>query len=151
MEIRVDDATGPEVVDLITGHLQNMKLHSPPESRHVLGIDVLRTKEVTFWSAWEDGELAGCGALKEIDQHHGEIKSMITSPSYLRKGVASEVLQFIIREAKQRGYHRLSLETGSMDAFEPAKCLYQKLGFQYCDPFAGYQEDPNSVFMTKLL
>lgn len=151
MDIKIDDLTGTEIAELVDEHLQSMALHSPPESRHALNLDGLQKQEITFWSAWERGELVGCGALKELDGQHGEIKSMRTSSSHLRKGVAKRLLQHIIEEAKQRGYLRLSLETGSMDAFDPAKRLYASFGFQYCKPFSDYIEDPNSVFMTKEL
>ena len=151
MEIKLDDLTGPEVAELIREHLQGMTLNSPPESIHALDLDKLRAPEITFWSAWEGKDLLGCGALKELDREHGEVKSMRTSSIYLRKGVAKKMLQHIIDEAKRRGYRRLSLETGSMDAFVPARSLYALFGFQYCKPFADYVEDPNSVFMTKEL
>jgi putative acetyltransferase len=148
VEIKLDDLTGPEVAQLLDEHLQNMAKHSPPESRHALNLEELRKPEITFWSVWENGHLVGCGALKELDNTHGEIKSMRTSSSHLRKGVAKKVLQHIIEEAKNRNYRRLSLETGSMAAFEPARRLYASFGFQYCKPFSDYIEDPNSVFMT---
>jgi putative acetyltransferase len=148
VEIKLDDLTGPEVAQLLDEHLQNMAKHSPPESRHALNLEELRKPEITFWSVWENGHLVGCGALKELDNTHGEIKSMRTSSSHLRKGVAKKVLQHIIEEAKNRNYRRLSLETGSMAAFEPARRLYASFGFQYCKPFSDYMEDPNSVFMT---
>jgi putative acetyltransferase len=151
MDIKLDDLTGSEVAALIGEHLQNMALLSPPESTHALNLDGLKKPEITFWSAWEQAVLVGCGALKELDGQHGEIKSMRTSSSHLRKGVAKRLLEHIIEEAKRRGYRRLSLETGSMDAFEPAKRLYASFGFQYCNPFSDYMEDPNSVFMTKEL
>ncbi|MCF6409868.1 GNAT family N-acetyltransferase [Pseudalkalibacillus salsuginis] len=148
MDIKLDDLTGTEIGELVRGHLQGMTLHSPPESIHALDLEALRKPEITFWSAWEEGELAGCGALKELDTHHGEIKSMRTSTSHLRKGVAKRILEYIIEEARKRSYRRLSLETGSMDAFIPARRLYENFGFQYCKPFADYMEDPNSMFMT---
>lgn len=148
MEIKIDDLTGPEVAELVGEHLQGMLLNSPPESIHALNLEGLRKPEITFWSAWEGKELVGCGALKELDGQHGEIKSMRTSASHLRKGVAKRMLQHIIEEAKRRGYRQLSLETGSMDAFGPARRLYASFGFQYCQPFSDYIEDPNSVFMT---
>ncbi|GIO12671.1 putative N-acetyltransferase YsnE [Cohnella xylanilytica] len=151
MEIKRDDLTGPEVQALIGEHLQGMFEHSPPESVHALDLDGLRKPEITFWSAWEGDRLAGCGALKELDPEHGEVKSMRTSSAFLRRGVASRMLEHIIREAKRRGYRRLSLETGSMEAFVPARNLYARFGFEYCGPFADYAEDPNSVFMTKEL
>lgn len=148
MLIKIDDLTGPEVAKLIREHLHSMTLNSPPESIHALGLEKLRRPEVTFWSAWEGKELLGCGALKELDNQHGEVKSMRTSSQHLRKGVARRMLQHIIDEAKQRGYQNLSLETGSMAAFEPARKLYANFGFRFCEPFADYTEDPNSVFMT---
>jgi putative acetyltransferase len=151
MDIKLDDLTGSEVAALIGEHLQSMALLSPPESTHALNLDKLKKPEITFWSAWEQTELVGCGALKELDGQHGEIKSMRTSSSHLRKGVAKQILEHIIKEATRRGYQRLSLETGSMDAFEPARRLYASFGFQYCKPFSDYIEDPNSVFMTKEL
>lgn len=151
MEIKIDDLTGPEVAQLIMEHLQGMKLNSPPESIHALNLDQLRQPNITFWSAWNGKDLLGCGALKELDAKHGEIKSMRTSSAHLRTGVAKRLLQHIIDVAKERGYARLSLETGSMDAFAPARKLYTSFGFDYCEPFSDYIEDPNSVFMTKEL
>ena len=148
MDIRIDDLTGTAVVELVGQHLQSMTLNSPPESIHALNLGQLRKPEITFWTGWEGNELLGCGALKELDGHHGEIKSMRTSSYHLRKGVGKRLLKHIINEAKQRGYHRLSLETGSMDAFKPARKLYASFGFEYCPPFSDYIEDPNSVFMT---
>ncbi|WP_088071565.1 GNAT family N-acetyltransferase [Gottfriedia luciferensis] len=148
MEIKVDDLTGIEVTQLIGEHLQGMTQHSPPESIHALNLDGLKKPDITFWSIWDQGVLVGCGALKELDQQHGEVKSMRTSSAHLRKGVARRMLQHIIDEARNRGYKRLSLETGSMDAFNPAKKLYSNFGFRYCKPFGEYIDDPNSVFMT---
>ena len=151
MNIIIDDLKGPEIGALLNEHLANMHLHSPPESTHALPIEKLRSPDVTFWSVWENGELLGCGALQELDPQHGEIKSMRTVSRHLRKGIARAVLDHIIKEAKRRGYQRLSLETGSMTAFEPARQLYAAAGFVYCEPFADYMEDPNSVFMTMKL
>lgn len=151
MDIKLDDLTGTKITRLIGDHLQNMGEKSPPESIHALNLEQLKSPDITFWSAWEGEELLGCGALKELSKDHGEIKSMKTSPDHLRKGVARQILQHILEEAIKRGYQRLSLETGSMDAFEPARRLYTNFGFTYCEPFANYVEDPNSVFMTKKL
>ncbi|WNF23384.1 GNAT family N-acetyltransferase [Mesobacillus jeotgali] len=148
MNIIVDDLTGSAVVSLIGEHLQGMELHSPPESIHALGLDELKKPEITFWTIWEGEQLMGCGALKELDSQHGELKSMRTSSAHLRKGVAQAMLEHIITEARERGYSRLSLETGSMEAFIPARKLYEKYGFVYCPPFGNYSEDLNSVFMT---
>lgn len=151
MDIKIDDLTGPEVSDLLREHLRSMALHSPPESIHALDLNALRKPEITFWTVWEGDELAGCGALKALGAQHGEIKSMRTASAHLRKGVAARLLQHIIDEAGRRGYRRLSLETGSMAAFDPARKLYARFGFKYCGPFADYIEDPYSVFMTKEL
>jgi putative acetyltransferase len=151
LKIIIDDLTGSDIAILVGEHLNSMSLHSPPESIHALNLEELKKPDITFWSVWEKGELVGCGALKELDGQHGEVKSMRTSSLHLRKGVAKRLLEHIIEEAKRRGYLRLSLETGSMDAFEPAKKLYASFGFQYCKPFSDYIEDPNSVFMTKEL
>jgi putative acetyltransferase len=149
MEIKIDDLRGPEIAGLLAEHLQCMAQVSPPESRHALNLEGLRKPNITFWTAWQGLELAGCGALKELDTEHGEIKSMRTAKGYVRTGVATMVLRHIILEAKRRGYNRLSLESGAMAYFEPAHRLYQKFGFRFCGPFDGYVEDPNSVFMTK--
>jgi len=151
MEIKKDDLTGVEVAELIREHLYSMTLNSPSESIHALDLEKLKQPDITFWSAWEGNELIGMGALKELDSYHGEIKSMRTATSYLRKGVARRMLQHILGEAMKRGYKRLSLETGSMAAFEPARKLYANFGFEICEPFADYIEDPNSIFMTKEL
>ena len=149
MQIRIDDLTGREIIELLEEHLRCMARVSPPESRHALNLDGLRKPDVTFWTIWNDPELAGCGALKELDGEHGEVKSMRTAYAYQRKGVASQMLRHIIDEAKRRGYRKLSLETGAMDYFEPARKLYASFGFQFCGPFATYRLDANSVFMTK--
>ena len=151
MRIQIEDLSGPEILELLEEHLANMRLHSPPESVHALPIEGLRKPEITFWTAWENGELLGCGALKELDSQHGEIKSMRTASPHLRKGVAQTLLHYIIGKAGRCGYRRLSLETGSMQAFEPARQLYGRSGFTFCGPFAEYVEDLNSVFMTKEL
>ncbi|MCA1612917.1 MAG: GNAT family N-acetyltransferase [Acidobacteria bacterium] len=149
MEIKIDDLTGSEIHELLREHLRSMALHSPPQSMHALDIEALRKPEITFWTVWEGGELLGCGALKRLDSRHAEIKSMRTSPTHLRKGVAKTLLGHMLEDARRRGYSRLSLETGSMEAFEPARRLYADFGFTYCEPFADYVEDPNSVFMTR--
>ena len=151
MEIRIDDLSSAEIYQLVQEHLESMAQHSPPESVHALGLDALRRPEITLWSVWQDSELLGCGAIKELDERHGEIKSMRTHSQHLRKGVASRLMSFMLEEARRRSYRRLSLETGSMAAFAPAHSLYTRFGFQPCGPFADYVEDPNSVFMTKEL
>ena len=149
MEIKVDDLTDPRIHELLNEHLQNMMAISPPESVHALDLDELRKPEIAFWSAWEGDELLGCGALKELDAEHAEVKSMRTASEHLRKGVARNILAHILDEAERHGYRRVSLETGSTDEFKPARRLYTNFGFEFCAPFADYIDDPNSVFMTK--
>lgn len=149
MEIRIDDLTSDVVAALLEEHHGEMQEHSPRESIHALDLQGLRTPDVTFWSAWDDGVLVGCGALKELDSQHGEIKSMRVSYAYRGRGFGAKVLAHILKEAEARGYTRLSLETGSQDAFIPARKMYEQHGFSYCDPFAAYVLDPNSVFMTR--
>lgn len=149
--IKLDDLSGPEVAELLQEHLDDMHVHSPPESVHALDLEALRRPEITFWSVWSGGELVGCGALKELCPGHGEIKSMRTAHKFRGKGAGTMMLRHIIDEAKRRGYERLSLETGSMAAFEPARRLYASHGFSCCGPFADYTLDPNSFFMTKEL
>jgi putative acetyltransferase len=148
MRIKVDALRGPEIAALLTEHLECMARVSPKKSRHALDLDGLRKPDITFWTVWEGADLAGCGALRELDATHGEIKSMRTAKAFVRRGVAWAMLQHIVAEAKRRGYERLSLETGAMEYFVPAHRLYHKFGFRTCAPFAGYVEDPNSVFMT---
>lgn len=151
MEIRVDDLTGSAIRELLAEHLRNMHQLSPPESVHALDLRGLQQPEITFWTAWSDGELLGCGALKELTPAHGEVKSMRTASTHRREGVARAMLEHIIDEAQRRAYGRLSLETGSFAAFEPARRLYESFGFGYCGPFGDYTDDPNSVFLTRTL
>ncbi|WP_172195824.1 GNAT family N-acetyltransferase [Saccharibacillus qingshengii] len=151
MHIRIDNLQGPEIAALLEEHLHSMTLHSPPESIHALDLDKLRKPEITFWTLWDQGELLGCGAIKELDPEHAELKSMKTDTKHLRKGVAEKLLVHILEEARGRGYKRISLETGSMDAFAPAWKLYEKHGFTECGPFGDYVLDPYSMFMGKEL
>ena len=147
----VDNLEGPQIVALLREHLAEMRSVSPPESVHALDLAGLRNPDITFWTLWLGSDLAGCGALKELDADHGEIKSMRTAQHHKRKGVASHMLRHILAEAARRAYRRLSLETGSQPHFEPARCLYASFGFRRCGPFGDYVDDPNSVFMTKVL
>ncbi len=151
LSFRLDDLSGSDIKELLRRHLDTMAEHSPPESRHALDLSGLRAADVTFWSIWEGEELVGCGALKELDPEHGEIKSMHTAKALRGQGIAAAMLEHILEEARGRGYRRLSLETGSMAAFAPAHALYSKYGFTDCPPFADYREDPNSIFMTRTL
>ncbi|MEM7133021.1 MAG: GNAT family N-acetyltransferase [Chloroflexota bacterium] len=151
MEIKVDDLSGPEIAEFLEEHIKDMKAISPPESKHALDLDGLRKPEITFWTMWDQDALVGCGAIQELSDVHGEIKSMRVSKEHRGKGYASKILDHIISEAYKRGYRRLSLETGSMDFFKPAHALYKKYGFELCAPFSNYKEDPNSLFFSKQL
>ncbi|HEY4338429.1 MAG TPA: GNAT family N-acetyltransferase [Steroidobacteraceae bacterium] len=148
MHIELDDLSRPQIHALLSEHLRNMYAVSPPESVHALDLERLRSPEITFWTAWEGVELIGCGALKELDPLHGEIKSMRTPEALRRRGAGRAMLDHIIGVAHSRGYQRLSLETGSMEAFRPAQKLYESAGFIYCGPFGEYRDDPNSAYMT---
>ncbi|MGI5272577.1 GNAT family N-acetyltransferase [Nonomuraea sp. CA-218870] len=147
----VDDLTGEEIAKFLEEHVQEMLSTTPLESKHALDLDGLRRPEITFWSVWDDGTLVGCGALKRLDAEHAELKSMRTATSRKRGGVGSFLLNHIIAEATRGGFARISLETGSAPFFLPARKLYEKFGFAYCEPFADYRPDPNSVFMTLAL
>jgi putative acetyltransferase len=149
VEIRKDDLTGAKIARLLQEHLDNVRQITPPESVHALDLAALRSPDITFWTAWDDDELLGCGALKELDPKTGEIKSMRTANAHRRKVVASGILELTIAVAQQRNYDRLNLETGAFPEFAPARSLYARYGFEYCTPFADYIDDPNSVFMTK--
>jgi putative acetyltransferase len=151
MQIRVDDLRGPQIAQLLRAHLENSRKWSPPESIHALDLDALRSPDITFWTAWDGATLLGCGALKELDPLHGEIKSMHTAQQHRRRGVAARLLAHILEEARSRCYRRLSLETGSMDAFAPARALYARFGFVGTGPFGDYVLDPYSCFMTLAL
>lgn len=151
MEIKVDDLSRPEVIALLNEHLRHMIAITPRGCVHALDIEALKKPEITFWSVWEGSTLRGCGALKQLDPYHAEIKSMRTAATCQKKGVASHLLQFILDEARKRRYRRVSLETGSYEAFIPARNLYEKFGFTCCEPFADYTENSHSVFMTMTL
>ena len=147
LEIRVDDLTGEKITALIHQHLSGMHDITPAESVHALPLEKLKQPDITFWSVWDQDDLMGCGALKELNPTHGEIKSMRTASAHLRKGVAGKLIEHLLLEARLRGYTRVSLETGTSEEFVAAQRLYEKYGFTYCDPFADYKLDPNSMFM----
>ena len=151
MDIRIDNLSSPEIIGLLEEHLEDMVAVTPQGSVHALDLEALKKPEITFWSVWEQLSLVGCGAVKELDPRHGQIKSMRTAANRRGHGVASHLLEFILGEARQRGYTRLSLETGGSGAFAPARHLYTKYGFTPCGPFADYGNDPHSVYMTIIL
>ena len=148
MTIEIDDVTRPEVLALLEEHLRNMYEITPPE--HVFAFDAgkLRAPGVTLWTAWKDGTLMGCAALKELSATQGEIKSMRT-PAHLRRcGAGRALLTHIVDVSRERGYAELFLETGRQPEFGPAHTLYRSVGFRDCGPFATYVENGNSIFMT---
>ncbi|WP_238376647.1 GNAT family N-acetyltransferase [Luteimonas abyssi] len=146
-----DPIEDPRVIALLEAHLRELAPTAPAESRHALDLDGLRRPDIAFWTLWEDEALLGCGALKTLDPAHAEIKSMRTARAHLRRGVARHILDHLLIRAREAGAVRVSLETGSMAYFEPARRLYARAGFVPCPPFAAYREDPNSVFMTRTL
>lgn len=148
LRIEKGDLASEHVSALLREHLQGMADHSPPESVHALDLNGLGSADVTFWTVWDGAALCGCGALKELDGRHGEIKSMRTAAAHLRTGVAAAMLEHIIAEAKRRSYDRLSIETGSGPGFDAALAFYEKSGFVYCGPFADYRDNSFSRFMT---
>ncbi|HHF2937469.1 GNAT family N-acetyltransferase [Vibrio diabolicus] len=151
MRIEIDDLERPQVLALLEEHLQDMYATSPPESVHALDVSKLKLPSITFWTGWDGEQLLGCVAMSQLEDGHAELKSMRTTPSARKQGVASRLLNHVIEQAKHQGIQRLSLETGAMAFFEPAHRLYEKNGFAYCEPFGDYQPDPNSRFMTLAL
>jgi putative acetyltransferase len=136
---------------LLRLHLDEMHQWSPPESVHAMPIERLRQADVTFYSAWDGNRLAACGAIKRLDDGHGELKSMRAHPDYRGKGAGRAILDHLIAVARMRGYRRVSLETGRPEPFRAARELYQRNGFAECPPFADYTEDPFSLCMTRWL
>lgn len=151
LTIRRDDLRGREVTDLLTSHLDAAIEHSPAGAVHALHLDALNQPDVTLWSAWFGDQLAGCGALRELSSRHGELKSMRTVASHVRKGVAAALLRHMIDVARERGYERLSLETGKTDDFAAARAFYTRFCFMPCPAFGDYVDDGFSVCMTRLV
>lgn len=147
MDIRVDDLSSPATQALLRLHLMGMHSNSPPGHVFALDLSGLQTPEVTVWSAWLGEDICGIGALKQFDATSGEIKSMRTHPDYLRRGVAAALLEHIVHEARARGLRRLSLETGSGEAFEPALALYRRRGFVNGEAFSDYEKSDFNQFL----
>lgn len=148
MDIRLGGLDTAQVARLLDEHLQDMHRFSPAESVHALDLDRLRGPGLTFWSLWDDDEVLGCAALRELTTSHGELKSMRTATAHRRRGVGVALLDHVVGEARLRGYSRLSLETGPTAEFAPARSLYAAYGFRTCGPFGPYAVDEFSVFMT---
>ena len=147
MHIEIDDLSRPAIHELLNEHLANMHELSPPEQVFALDLSKLKSSDITFWTVWDQDQLLGCGALKELTPVHGEIKSMRTPAKLRGRGAGRAVLQRIIDTARQRGYVLLSLETGTHPAFLAAQQLYKSAGFQESGPFSDYLENPHSMFM----
>ena len=141
-----DDLSGNEIQEILRLHAEGMLSNSPKDACHFLDLSGLQDPSVTLWSAWEGDQLAGCGAVKELDTSHGEVKSMRTATGYLGRGVGRVVLEHIITAARQRSYRRLSLETGTGDSFAAAVHLYESSGSQRCEPFGSYEDNDFSQF-----
>jgi putative acetyltransferase len=146
--IIVDDLEGAEIQHLLRLHAAGMLVNSPKDACHFLDLTGLQRPDVTVWSLWDGGDLAGCGALREIEPDHGEVKSMRTAPDHLGRGVGRALLAHIVSTAEQRSYRRLSLETGTGDAFAAAIHLYESVGFRRGGPFADYVDNEFSQFFT---
>ena len=141
----------PEVHRLLTKHFIELRAASPEGSAHVLDIPGLKVPSIKFWSLWQNEVLMGCGALKFLDQEHGEFKSIRIHDDFRNMGNGINVINHLIYEAKKLNIKKISIETGSGDFFKPARRLFKRCGFKVCDPFAYYKEDINSVYLAKSL
>ena len=149
--IEIDDLKSSEIAEFLAEHLDDMQAVSPPESKHALDLDALRAPDIVFWSIRDGATPMACGAIKKFGSKDAEIKSMRVGTGHRKKGLGALMLEHIIAYARAEKISRLLLETGSMDYFVPARQLYLKYGFDYCEPFADYEKDENSVFMVKQL
>ena len=149
--IREDDLTGEAIAALLRLHLSEMHQWSPVCSVHAMPIERLRAPDVTFYTAWDGDRLAACGALKQLDARHGELKSMRADPAYRGQGAGRAMLDHLLEVARARGYTRVSLETGRPEPFLPARRLYEANGFSECEPFGDYVADDFSICMTREL
>lgn len=147
-EIAVDDPRSADIRELLERHLTFAHTHTPPHDVHALDIDGLLDPAVTFYSYRLDGQLLGVGALKQLDLRHAELKSMHTAAEARGRGVGRAILNHLIAVARDRGCRRVSLETGTVAAFTPARSLYASAGFEPCGPFAEYRPSPSNTFMT---
>ena len=141
------DFTDPRLSAFLQAHLDELRPTAPAESRHALDLDALRQSHVRLWVAWDGESIAATGALAVLDSGHEELKSMRTAPPMRGRGLGRLMLEHLLEDAAARSVQRISLETGSMDFFAPARRLYESAGFHECPPFGGYSKDPNSVFM----
>tara|TARA_B100001175_G_C19145170_1_gene465558 strand:- start:144 stop:611 length:468 start_codon:yes stop_codon:yes gene_type:complete len=140
-----------EVNKLLKKHFVELRAASPEGSAHVLDIPGLKIPSIKFWSLWKDDYLIGCGALKFLNETHGEFKSIRIHDNYRQQGHGMNVINHLINEAKKLKIKRLSIETGAGNFFIPARKLFEKTGFTECEPFAHYKEDVNSVYLTMII
>ena len=147
----VGNFDNPEVNELLKNHFIELRAASPEGSAHVLDIPGLQIDSIKFWSLWENDKLMGCGALKFIDQKHGEFKSIRVHQNFRNKGYGIKIINHLIEEAKKLNIERISLETGAGEFFDPARKLFKKCNFLPCDPFAHYKKDKNSIYLTKII
>ena len=141
----------PEVHELLTKHFIELRAASPKGSAHVLDIPGLKVSSIKFWSLWKNDKLIGCGALKFLDNEHGEFKSIRIHDNFRKKGYGIIVIDHLINEAKKLNIKKLSIETGAGDFFKPARKLFNHCGFETCKPFAHYKKDINSIYLTKII
>lgn len=151
LRVKSGNFDDPGVVAMIEQHLERAHAETEPGSAHALDLSELMAETVQFWTVWDDDELVGMGALKQLDATHFELKSMFTLETRRRSGIGAHMVDFICRQAAEAGGRQISLETGSWAYFRPAVALYRDTGFVECAPFADYVEDPNSIFMTRSL
>lgn len=153
MRIEPDDLTSPATVAFLEAHVAQLRAISPPGTSHALDLDGLRAPGVSFWAAYDDddGELVGCVALKRLTDNHAELKSMRTAPHRQCEGIGARLVPFVLDRAREAGFGRVSLETGTQDFFAPARRLYARHGFVGCEPFGDYRSNPANTFMTRAL
>jgi putative acetyltransferase len=150
-QIATDDPTAADVRALLGRHLAFARATTLPEDVYALDVDGLLDPAVTFFSYRVDGQVLGVAALKRLDDHHAEVKSMHTAEEARGQGIARALVDHVLAVARERGYRRLSLETGSGPAFAPARALYASAGFTPCGAFGDYRPSPNSSYMTLAL
>ena len=138
-----------KVNNLLKKHFIELRSVSPAGSTHVLDVEGLKDPSIKFWSLWENEKLIGCGALKFLDSQHGEFKSIRVADEFRKKGFGEKIIFHLIEEAKKLKIKKISIETGSGNFFKSARELFKKFGFEPCEPFAHYTDDPNSCYYTK--
>ena len=151
LEISCADPRDERVRELVERQLNFGRAFTPPEDVHALGADELLDPAIVLFAARVDEDVLGIGALKEIEEGHGELKTMHTAEAARGRGIGRAMLEHLLAEARRRGYRRVSLETGAMDAFAPARALYESAGFAACAPFGSYRRSPNSTYLSLAL